>query len=35
MVEMEKHLEASTKLHSLLKKKFEGQQDTLTAVMID
>jgi hypothetical protein len=32
---MEKHLEASRKLLSFLKKKFEECQDTLTVVMID
>jgi hypothetical protein len=35
MVEMEKHLETSSKLFPLLKKKFEEFQDSLTMVMID
>jgi hypothetical protein len=34
MEEMDKHMESSTKLLPLLKKKFEECQDTLIAVMI-
>jgi hypothetical protein len=33
MEEVEKHLDTSTKLFPLLKKKFEEYQDTLTTIM--
>jgi hypothetical protein len=35
MVEILKHLETSTKLLPLLKKKFEECQDSLTTIMTD